>query len=163
MLKNFFATKLILLTLLISILPVYAQANTEQDINFILNAKNPPKGVIFEIVEGKDDALSWALPKVTGYAKQLKEKIPGIKIAIVSHGSEQFGLLNDNKDAMPEVHKTVQTLVSSDVPLHICGTHASWRGKDKNDFPDYVDVVPAGPEKIRDYQRNGYALIVIEN
>jgi intracellular sulfur oxidation DsrE/DsrF family protein len=61
-----------------------------------------------------------------------------------------------------EVHKTVQSLVASDVPVHVCGTHASWKGVSADDFPDYIDVAPAGPTEIRNYQEMGYVLIEVE-
>ena len=140
--------------------PVFA--GMEDDIRFILNAKNPPKGVVFEIVEGKQEALNWALPKVEEYSAKLRKKHPGIKIAVVSHGSEQFGLLSENREKMNNAHQRVQSLVNSKVPVHVCGTHASWYNKDAGDFPDYVDVVPAGPTKITEYQRMGYALVEME-
>ena len=134
-------------------------AGMASDIQFILGAKNPPKGVVFEIVEGKQSALNWALPKVKEYSEMLKNKHPNIKIAVVSHGSEQFGLLTENNTSMGKAHKQVQSLVKDDVPVHVCGTHASWYDKDESDFPEYINVVPAGPAKIREYQREGYALI----
>ena len=136
-----------------------AWAGMDADIQFILEAKNPPKGVVFEIVEGKQSALDWALPKVKEYSEKLKNKHPNILIAVVSHGTEQFGLLTENKNTMKRAHTEVQSLVSEGVPVHVCGTHASWYDKDASDFPAYVDVVPVGPAKIREYQRNGYALI----
>lgn len=148
---------IIALLLLSLITPSWA--DMQADINFILKAKNPPRGVVFEIVEGKQSALDWALPKVKEYSEILKNKYPNIRIAVVSHGSEQFGLLNENTKSMEKAHKQVQSLVRNDVPVHVCGTHASWYDKDASDFPEYVDVVPAGPAKIREYQRDGYALI----
>jgi len=148
-----------IISLLILSLFTPAWAGMQADIDFILQAKNPPRGVVFEIVEGKQSALDWALPKVKEYSELLKNKHPNIRIAVVSHGSEQFGLLSENTKSMEKAHKQVQSLVSNDVPVHVCGTHASWYDKDAADFPEYVDVVPAGPTKIREYQRDGYALI----
>ena len=58
-----------------------------------------------------------------------------------------------------EVHQTVQSLLAEDVPVHVCGTHAAWKGKSADDFPDYVDVAPAGPTEIRNYQAMGYTLV----
>ena len=149
-----------LLGLLISIAPAWA--GMDDDIRFILKAKNPPVGVVFEIVEGKQEALNWALPKIQEYGEILRKQHPGIKIAVVSHGSEQFGLLTENQKNMSDAHKRVKSLVSADVPVHVCGTHASWYHKGESDFPEYVDVVPAGPEKISEYQRMGYALVEME-
>ena len=139
-----------------------AHANNQQQIQELLSQEDAPFGVVFEIVEGNGDALSWAIPAVNKYIKQLRERFPDIGLAVVSHGSEQFGLMTSKQKDNAEVHKTVQSLVASDVPVHVCGTHASWRGKEAKDFPDYVDVAPAGPTEIRNYEEMGYVLIEIE-
>lgn len=140
----------------------FAQADNDYEINFILKAQKPPVGVVFEVVEGKHADLDWALPQILKYTAALKEKHPKMKFAVVSHGNEQFGLLRENDKTMNKAHKRVQSLVSADVPVHVCGTHASWYNKDENDFPDYVSVVDAGPAKINEYQREGYDLIVLQ-
>ena len=139
----------------------YANASNQDEVDRILAMENPPLGVVFEIVEGDGGALEWAIPAVANYVKQLRKQFPDIAIAVVSHGSEQFGLMKTKQQEHSEVHKTVQSLVADDVPVQVCGTHASWRGKGAEDFPDYVDVVPAGPTEIRNYEASGYTLIEI--
>ena len=138
------------------------QANNLDEVNEILAMKQSPIGVVFEIVEGDGDALEWAIPAVNHYVSLLRKRFPDIGLAVVSHGSEQFGLMKSNQEKKAEVHKTVRSLVANDVPVHVCGTHASWRGKKASDFPDYVDVAPAGPTEIRNYEDMGYKLIVLE-
>lgn len=140
-----------------------AFASADTDIDFIISAKNPPKGVVFEIVAGSESALKPALDKVDIYIKRLKKAIPNIKLSIVTHGTEEFALLNQNKKRFKASHQKVQSLVSSDVPVHVCGTHASWYDFSDKDFPEYVDVTVAGPAKVKEYQRNGYVLINVEN
>lgn len=149
---------LCLTTLLISA----AQASSQEQVDELLTQKDAPFGVVFEIVEGRADALEWAIPEVNKYVKQLRQRFPDIGLAVVSHGNEQFGLMTSRQDKHQEVHQTVQTLVASDVPVHVCGTHASWKGKSAKDFPDYVDVAPAGPTEIRNYEAMGYVLIEVE-
>lgn len=139
-----------------------AHANNQDDINQILAMEQSPIGVVFEVVEGDDDALEWAIPTINKYVKQLRKRFPDIGLAVVSHGSEQFGLMTSKQKEMAAVHKTVQSLVASDVPVVVCGTHASWRDKKASDFPDYVEVAPAGPTEIRNYEQMGYQLIVLE-
>ena len=139
-----------------------AIANTDADVDFIASASKPPAGVIFEVVEGNEKALELALKKINQYSEKLKKAIPTIKLAVVSHGTEQFALLKENQKKYKTTHKKVQSLMSNDVPVHVCGTHASWYNLSEKDFPDYVDVTVAGPKKIRDYQRMGYALVKIE-
>jgi len=151
----------IILSILSFFLSAGTQASTQQEVEQLLTQNDAPFGVVFEIVEGNGDALQWAMPAVNKYVKQLRERFPDIGLAVVSHGSEQFGLMKSKQQENAKVHKTVQSLVASDVPVHVCGTHASWRGKEANDFPDYVDVSPAGPTEIRNYEAMGYVLIEI--
>ncbi len=56
----------------------------------------------------------------------------------------------------------MRSLVADGVPVLVCGIHASWRGKDAGDFPDYVDMTLAGPTAIRNYEDMGYALIELK-
>lgn len=137
-------------------------ASTDTDIDFIISAKKPPTGVVFEIVAGSESALKPALEKVDIYMKRLKKAIPNIKLSVVTHGTEEFALLKENKKRFKSSHQKVQSLVRNDVPVHVCGTHASWYDFSEKDFPDYVDVAVAGPAKVKEYQRKGYALINIE-
>lgn len=154
--------RIIFFTILTFLFNNAALASNQQEIDELLAQEDAPFGVVFEIVEGNGDALKWAIPAVNKYIQQLRERFPDIGLAVVSHGSEQFGLMKSEQKKKPEVHKTVQSLVASDVPVHVCGTHASWRGKGEDDFPDYVDVAPAGPTEIRNYEAMGYVLIEIE-
>lgn len=119
--------------------------------------------MVFEVVEGSDDALKWAIPLINQYIQQLRHRFPELSVAVVSHGSEQFGLLKSEARNNQKVHKSVQSLVLNNVPVHVCATHASWRDKRAIDFPDYVDVTPSGPSKIHDYQFMGYILITIDS
>jgi len=147
--------------LLLSLPPLFA--SNQKQIEHILKMDSAPFGVIFEVVEGDEDALDWAIPKIKKYAKQLKKKFPDIGIAVVSHGTEQFGLLISNENDNKDMHKAVKSLVEDDsIPVHVCGTHASWFNKDEDDFPDFVDVSPAGPTEINNYESMGYVLVVME-
>lgn len=139
-----------------------AQADNQAQIDEILKQESGPFGVVFEIVESDPDALQWAIPMINQYVKQLRSRFPDINLAVVTHGTEQFGLMASEKQNNPDVHKMVKTLVSSEVPVHVCGTHASWYDKDEEDFPDYVNVTPAGPTEINNYRDMGYILVILE-
>ncbi|WP_455218387.1 DsrE family protein [Kaarinaea lacus] len=153
----------IFFVLLVLLLPLtLAQASNQDEVNKILAMEKSPIGVVFEVVEGDSNALEWAIPAINHYVKQLRTRFPDIALAVVSHGSEQFGLMTSRQKEKAEVHKTVQSLVANDVPVVVCGTHASWRGKTASDFPDYVEVAPAGPTEIRNYEDMGYELIVLD-
>jgi intracellular sulfur oxidation DsrE/DsrF family protein len=139
-----------------------AHANSQDQIEQLLTQQDAPFGVVFEIVESSDNALQWAIPAVQTYVKQLRQRFPNIGLAVVSHGAEQFALMKEKQNNNRDIHTTVQSLVANDVPVHVCGTYASWQGKAAKDFPAYVDVAPAGPTAIRNYEAMGYVLISVE-
>jgi len=141
-----------------------AFSSVDDEINIILaHPEDPPVGVVFEVVESEESALSWALPEIKKYAKKLKKAFPKINVAVVSHGREEFALLKSNDKKYAAIHKQVKSLVNDeDIPVHICGTHASWYGSVDEDFPEYVDVTPVGPAQINDYVNLGYTLVVLE-
>lgn len=135
----------------------------EEKVAWILKEETPPFGVVFEIVEGSKNDLRWAMAEVKKYADLLRKRFPDMGIAVVSHGSEQFGLMKSEAKNYQEVHRTVKSLVQDDsIAVHVCGTHASWYGKGEDDFPDYVNVSPAGPTEIANYVEMGYEKIVLE-
>lgn len=137
-------------------------ASPEKMVDFLLQAKNPPEGVVFELLEGKASDMEWAIAKVRALSMKLRAKYPDLDIAVVSHGREEFALLTDNQEKFAGSHSAVKQLVADNIPVHVCGTHASWKNKTPEDFPDYVDVVPQGPDQINEYVNMGYDLIVIE-
>ena len=151
----------LLFSFLISFFAVTAQAN-DQAVQDVLNMKEEPDGVVFEIATGREAGLKWALPQVKDYIKQLRKRFPDMHIAVVTHGREQFSLQKDKKKKNAKVHSLTQQLVADGVALHVCGTHAEWRGITEEDFPDYVDVSATGPAQINDYKSLGYILIEVE-
>jgi intracellular sulfur oxidation DsrE/DsrF family protein len=135
-------------------------ASAEPEVDELIAAGEAPPGVLFEIIESDEDALSWALPRVIALSERLRQRYPGLPIAIVSHGPEQFGLLSSNRGgAFDRIHAEAEGLQGREIDLHICGVHAGWYGHDADDFPAYVDVAVSGPAQMRDYQNFGYVLI----
>lgn len=149
-----------LLFILLAMLVLPVQASTT--VNEILNADTAPPGVVFEVVEGDEAALNSILPQIRTSIDNIRKKWPKTLFAVVSHGQEQFGLLSKNSKANASAHQQVQSLLAQGVPVAVCGTHASWYNYTSKDYPDYVDVVPAGPGKIREYQRRGFLLVEIQ-
>lgn len=152
-----------ILGLIVALACTQVMAGAKEDVAFILQAKNPPKGVVFEIATGSENALEWALPQIDAYSKTLREKYPSMDIALVSHGQEEFALLSENKSKFTGVHNAIQSLTQEKIPVHVCSQHAAMQNKTASDFPSYVDVAETGPKKIRDYQRQGYALVRIDD
>lgn len=131
-----------------------------QHVEHILSLKEAPTGIVFEIVTGAANSLEWALPQTKKYITKLRQRFPGMEIAIVTHGNEQFALKASNNKKYKKVHSLTQQLVKEEhIPLHVCGTYASWKNVGEEEFPDYVDVTAAGPATINDYIALGYLLI----
>jgi len=149
--------------LVICLFSVSVFADDKDDINKILAMTDAPDGVVFELIGSEDSTyLPNALSKIENYKEQLKKKFPSIEIAVVSHGSEQFELTTNNAITEKKAHIIVKRITNDDVPVHICETHASWRGINAEDFPEYITVSAQGPIQIRQYQELGYLLVIVD-
>jgi intracellular sulfur oxidation DsrE/DsrF family protein len=146
-----------LLTLLWVGSPLTALAN--EAVEQLLARSEAPEGVVFEIVEGDEDALEALLPQVRTAIEKIRARFPQTEFAVVSHGQEEFALQSQYQGEYAEVHQQVQSLVADEVPVHVCETHAGWYGVSAEDFPQYVNVAPTGPGQIRLYEELGYELI----
>jgi len=132
------------------------------DIADLLEQKQAPAGVVFEIVSDDDDLLEELLPGLKTDIEKLHKRFPNLPIAIVSHGKEQFSLTTANSKTEQTTHSLVKDLIKSKrIDFHVCETHAGWYGVTAEDFPEYIDVTPAGPTQINDYEEMGYELIVL--
>jgi intracellular sulfur oxidation DsrE/DsrF family protein len=137
-----------------------ADANVER----LLAGETAPSGVVFEVLEDDEVALAWALPAVKASAERLRARFPGLPVAVVTHGQEQFGLLSIEASGplTSIIHSEAETLGGSKIDLHVCGAHAGWYGHGAEDFPDFVDVTPSGPALLNDYRALGYEVIRLE-
>ena len=133
----------------------------QNEIARILSLPKAPQGVVFEIVSGQEGALTWAIPEVRRHAERLRARFPGLSITVVSHGSEQFALSRGNQARYRALHNDVRQIKQEGIDVQVCGTHASWRQLDPEDFPDYVGVAAAAPATINDYREIGYQLVVL--
>ena len=151
--------KIILVALLFVLLSLNATAATVEG---ILAQRQPPEGVVFEIIEGSRKDLNWAIPRIREDTKRLRAKFPDLPIAVVSHGREEFGLTREEAKKRPDVHEMVKNLSENlDVPVHVCATHASWYEVSPEEFPDYIEVSESGPAQINDYIALGYVLVIV--
>jgi len=152
-------SRIILLVTIIIANIATAKAMTVDD---ILKQQHAPPGVVFEIVSGQPKLLDKLLPHLKTDIKRLRKRFPDLSIAIVSHGLEQFALTTKNRQDSKTAHNLVQQLVNErEIKVHICETFASWQGISAEDFPDYVNVSPAGPAQINDYLELDYELITL--
>lgn len=151
--------KLGLMFYLLSSAPAMA-AEKADPIADILTMKEAPSGVVFEIASSDAQALRWAVPRIESYVQRLRERFPGLDVAVVSHGKEQFALTRENQDSEQKIHQGVQRLSKDQsVSVHICETYASWHSVDASEFPDYIQVSATGPMQVNDYKDLGYVLV----
>jgi intracellular sulfur oxidation DsrE/DsrF family protein len=121
-----------------------------------------PAGVVFEIVDRDPGALEVALPWVKQAAQRLKARHPGLPMALVTHGQEMFALQTGKRASNEAIHQIAESLSRDDgIPVHVCETYAGRRGLAAEDFPAYVDVAPAGPTQIRNYEALDYVRLVV--
>ena len=156
--------KKILLLLIVGLVGLQAacKPHGETGLQKIMSMSTPPAGVVFEIASDDDEGFAWAVPLVNSYARQLRKKFPDIKLAIVSHGEEQFQLTKDNRDEFADVHQKVVSLINQqDIDVHVCGNLAASQGVDEDKFIDDIDVAARGPTQIKVYQQNGYEVLFI--
>ena len=139
-----------------------AFADSASEVAAIIARNEAPLGVVFEIAQNRETAWDGVASQVNRYAQQLRARFPQLKIALVTHGREQFALLKDNTDKYRSIQSAVRELVKDqDIAVHVCGTHASWYEKQPEDFPDYIDVAPSGPAQINNYRELGYLLVIL--
>ncbi len=151
------------LFLILSLFSQTVMANDKADIDKILQMNSAPNGVVFELIGRENSSyLPTALTKIDAYKNQLKKKFPNIKVAVVSHGAEQFELTTDNAKKEIKSHQLVKRITAENVPVHICEGHASWRQVKAKDFPSYVSPAASGPAQIRKYQSLGYVLVIVD-
>jgi len=138
-------------------------ASDKQEVDRILALEKAPVGVVFELI-GRENGkyLPEGLKKIEAYKIQLKRAFPDIKVAVVTHGAEQFELTKDNAIKQSKTHDIVKRITAEDVPVHVCSTHASWRGKTENDFPGYVLASSGAGSQMQEYQDQGYTLVTIK-
>lgn len=127
----------------------------------LLVRKVAPHGVVFEIVDRDPRALDVALPWVKQASQRLKARFPALPMALVTHGQEMFALQTTGRDGNPGVHQIAETLSREGIPVHVCETYAGWHGIGAENFPKYIDVAPAGPTQIHNYEALDYVRLVV--
>ena len=149
-----------LLSLLVGAAIAGSKPASDSAVESLLESGQQPQGVVFEIASGDLRSLDWALPRIQRYVKALRGQFPDVEIAVVTHGREQFALTSDQQKSQGAVHDNVQSLVrDQNVPVHVCETYAEMNNVAAEQFPEYVQVAPAGPAQVRAYEDLGYSVI----
>jgi intracellular sulfur oxidation DsrE/DsrF family protein len=132
-------------------------------VNEIINSDTIENGIVFTIYDYDEDALTWVIPRILHYISLVRNKNKDLPIAIVSHGEEMLSLTNENRQFYYELHSILKDLNdSAGIYFHVCGSFARLNDLDESNFPYYIDVVPSGPEQIRDYESVGYQRVDME-
>jgi len=145
--------------LYVALLLLLAMPLKAESLQQVLSLKEPPAGVVFEILAPSQSSWQQIQPQLLSAIEQLRERFPGVDVAVVSHGNEQFALLTKNRGKFASLHQGVLDLGTQGVDVHVCGTYASWRDIKPDEFPEYVDVSASGPAQINDYKAIGYLLV----
>lgn len=123
----------------------------------LLAQDTAPVGIVIEITSGNALYLERIMPQLKKDIAALQQKFDSLPIAIVSHARESLILANKNQAKHQELHNQVKDLTSStNTTVHVCGTYASWFNIKEDEFPDYINVSPAGPTQVNDYIDIGY-------
>ena len=139
----------------------YADPDYREQIKQLINKKEVPEGVVFEVVTGDKYFLNLALPEVAYLSRQLRSRFPELSIIVVSHGSEMFALTRVNQKKNPELINQLESLSGKNINVHVCGTLAEMRNVDHGDFPSNVEVAVSGPTEIEKYIDLGFIHIKI--
>ena len=121
-----------------------------------------PDGVVFEIITWKDNSWDWAAPMLQTATRQLRDKYPGIEIALVSHGNELFDLALENNHRLNPAMQTLQSLSEEQVDFYVSGDYAKYKHLGTKDFLPFVDVSPSGSAQLQDFINLGFSHIVLE-
>ena len=105
-----------------------------------------PHGVVFEIVDRDPRALDVALPWVKQAAQRLKMRFPALPMALVTPWPGNVCAAGRRTQQASAVHQIAEGLSRDGIPVHVCETYAGWRGIGAENFPEYIDVAPAGSD-----------------
>lgn len=122
-----------------------------------LLTQDRPPGIVIEITSGDPLYLKKIMPELKQDINNLQKKFKDLPVAIVSHARESLILSNDGSSKHKKLHKQIKELSdNTNTTVHVCGTYASWFNISESDFPEYINVSPAGPVQVDDYIELGY-------
>ena len=128
----------------------------------LLAAQQEPSGVVFEIMAWEDNSWDWAAPQLRSYVDQLRNKYPGLDIALISHGAELFDLARRAALQDTPAIRQLADLSAEGVDIHVCGEYAKWKRLEQRDFLEFVDVAASGSAQLANYIELGFEHIKLE-
>jgi intracellular sulfur oxidation DsrE/DsrF family protein len=128
----------------------------------LLQARQAPDGVVFEIMAWEYNSWDWAAPLLRRYVDQLREKYPGLDIVLISQGAELFDLARRAALQETPALRQLAALSAEGVHIYISGDYARWKRLGEKDFVDFVDLAESGSALLDDYIELGFVPIKLE-
>ena len=151
-----------ILCLIVWLFPAHGSEYRNSEVEGIVESGKRPDGVVFELAAWGDDSWDWAAPMLQAQVARLRQAVPGLEIALVSHGFELFDLSYRSGKAEQASIRLLESIADDGIDIHICGNFAATRFYQPEDFFDFVDVAASGPAQLEDYQKLGFTLILLE-
>ncbi|MBK3332891.1 hypothetical protein GWK41_07400 [Persephonella atlantica] len=150
----------IILLLLLIVFSVYAgEKGAKLEIS---DSTYPSLKVVYDWNLQSPEAVSKALNHLRNHIKAYEEYAPleEVDIAVVSHGAEVPVFAKQNKKYFSEIVERIKNFHESyGVKFYVCYNAAKAFGFDKEDFPSFVILTPAGVAKLAALQEEGYRLV----
>jgi len=128
----------------------------------LLQSRQAPDGVVFEITAWEDNSWDWAAPLLRRYVDQLHDKYPGIDIVLISQGAELFDLARRAALQDTPALQQLARLSEEGIDIYISGDYARWKRLGEKDFVDFVDIAESGAALLDDYIELGYVPVKLE-
>ncbi len=122
----------------------------------------PSLKVVYDWNLSKPEDVDKALNFISNHIKAYNQYAPleEIEIVVVSHGAEVPVFAKQNKKYFKKIVERIKNFHDSyGVKFYICYNAARAFGFDKEDFPSYVILTPAGVAKLAALQEEGYRLV----
>jgi len=160
-----YAFYFILITFSLSFISVLAESHSSDvhpQVQKILNQADVPEGVVFDIETLDSDALNSLAPYVTEQIELIRKRYPGVDIAVVTHGAEEFALQKQAQSQNSDLHAMFSRLVTDQsVSVHVCGAVGGLKNLTREDFPEFISYSDSGMAQLNDYKALGYQVVVI--
>jgi len=154
----------ILSALLLAPLSVIAGSDDDYGAHVVFPNYQAPKTVI-EFYFDHPQKLGAALYWLQGLYKTM-DKAPydmppdDLKTVVVMHGNEIAALAKKNYAQYSDQVERMRYYAELGVEFKVCKISADQFGYKVEDFPDFIDLVPAAITELVHWQQQGYALII---
>ncbi|WP_293443040.1 DsrE family protein [Persephonella sp.] len=124
----------------------------------------PSLKVVYDWNLQNPEAVDKALNYIRNHLKAYSEYSPleDVEIVVVSHGAEVPVFAKQNREIFKKIIERIKNFHESyGVEFYVCYNAAKAFGFDKEDFPDFVILTPAGVAKLAALQEEGYRLVPV--